>query len=261
MRYQFYTPPFIKKMIWVFVGCFLLQGLMRVILPSPLPDMDLPPGLASAVKQHMFLEFVGLVPDKAVLGGYIWQFFTYMFFHGNLTHLLFNMLAFWMFGSELFVQWRRRFFLTYFFVCGIGAAMFHVLTVYLFFADTDMTHIPTIGASGAIYGILIAYALYFGNRIILFFFIFPMKARTAVLIIGGVELFYSISQTQDGVAHLAHLGGMLVGYLFLKNRNWWDKLSRKRYQRQRDKLKDKLKVIIDNTDQWDRDGNNPKTFH
>lgn len=259
---RFYTPPLIKKMIWIFVGCFLFQHAMNLILSGSIPDSGLPPGLANEIRQHLFLEWVGLVPERALLGGYVWQFFTYIFFHGNLTHLLFNLLAFWMFGSELARQWSSRYFLFFFGVCGVGAAFFHVLTTYLFFAHTGMPHIPTVGASGAIYGILMAYALLFGERLILFFFIIPMKARTAVLVIGGIELFYSVTQTQDGVAHLAHLGGMLVGYIFLKHNNWWNQWRMRRYQNKRDKLKEKLKVIIDNTDKWGGgNGDDTHTFH
>jgi membrane associated rhomboid family serine protease len=266
MMQRFQTPPFIKKMIWLFVGCFLIQGLMNVILVSPVPTTEgFAPELSQAITQHYFLEIVGLVPQKALLEGYVWQFFTYMLFHGNMTHLLFNMLALWMFGSELCLHWKPKYFTFYFLICGIGSAMFHVLSTYLFFADTTMQLIPTIGASGAIYGILMAYAIFFGNRMILFFFIFPMRAKTAVLIIGGIELFYSITQTQDGVAHLAHLGGMAVGYLFLKYKDWGQRFRYKRYQNQRSKLKDKLRVIVDNEKDWgggnDNNDDDPTVFH
>lgn len=246
-------------MIWVFLGCFLIQGFMQRFLPPPsIEGME---DMALLVHHNVFLNYFGLVPHNLVTKGYIWQLVTYLFFHGNLTHLLFNILAFWMFGSELCKHWRNRYFLKYFFLCGIGAAVFHVLTTYTFYPDHIMRFIPTIGASGAIYGILMAYALIFGNRTILFFFIFPMKARTAVIIIGGLELYYSIFETSDGVAHLAHLGGMLAGYLYLRSGDFMHRLKMGRYKRSRSKLKDKLRVIVDNTKKRGKGDDDPPTFH
>ncbi len=251
MNMKIVTPPLIKKMNWIFVGCFLAEFFLSRLLGS---------GNASVIH-----PWFGLVPHKVVSFGAIWQLVTYLFFHGNLTHLLFNMLAFWMFGSELCQRWSKAMFLKFFFACGVGSGLFHVLTTYIFFADGAQPYIPTIGASGAIYGILMAYALLFGERMILFFFIFPMRARTAVLIIGGIEVFYSISQTQDGIAHLAHLGGMLAGYLYLRMGTLKHKVALWRYQKERDKLKSRLKVIVDNTKRkkkgWKDDQSSDDTIH
>lgn len=258
MRFQFYTPPLVKKMIWVFVGCFVAQHLLAGLFSAP-------GFLSGAPRTSGFLYVFGLVPHRALLEGYVWQFGSYLFFHGNLTHLLFNILAFWMFGSELCTTWKNRFFLVFFFACGVGAGIFHVITTYIFFPNSVVPYIPTIGNSGAVYGILMAYALTFGNRMILFFFLFPMKARTAVLIIGAIELFYSIGQTSDGIAHLAHLGGMLVGFILLRWERFWYKFKMARYQRQRKKLKDKLRVIVDQSrkenDKDNNDNNHSKTYH
>jgi membrane associated rhomboid family serine protease len=262
-RTQFHTPPLIKKMIWVFLVCFGLQTVFQGLLPNP--KLDSLDHLALMIHHNPFLDIFGLVPHNVFAKGYVWQLITYMFFHGNLTHLLFNLLAFWMFGSELVMKWEGKQFMKFFLVCGLGAGIFHLATTYLFFYDSVTRFIPTVGASGAIYGILMAYALLFGNRMILFFFVFPMKARTAVLIIGAIEIYYSITATSDGIAHLAHLGGMAVGYLYLRFSHLHYSFQMWKYQKSRDKLRKRLKVIVDNT-QKRRDGSpgddpNSSTFH
>jgi membrane associated rhomboid family serine protease len=153
----------------------------------------------------------GLQPPMVFQGLAVWQLVTYMFLHatGWLTHLLLNMLMLWMFGTEVERLWGTRTFLRYYFICGVGAA----LVTCLVFWNSN-----TIGASGAVFGVMLAYAMAFPRRQILFWFIFPMQARSFVLLCVGIELF-SLMGLQDGVAHTAHLGGMLFGYLYLK-RAW-----------------------------------------
>ena len=154
----------------------------------------------------------GLTPVMVYRGPYLWQLVTYMFLHstGWLSHLLLNMLMLWMFGTEVEKGWGTRLFVRYYFICGIGAG----ITTFLF----NLPFYPsstTIGASGAIFGVMLAYGLMFPNRQILFWFIFPMRAISFVLLCAGIEMF-SLLSLQDGGAHLAHLGGMLFGYLYLK---------------------------------------------
>ena len=158
-----------------------------------------------------FIYLFGLVPPLITQKLYIWQFVTYMFLHGSFWHLFFNMFALYIFGTELEMHWGAKKFLTYYFITGIGSG----LCAYFF------TDVPTIGASGAIYGLLLAYGMTFPNRLLLVFFVFPMKAKYFVIIFGIIELFLSIQGTSDGIAHIAHLGGMLFGllYLWLHNRN------------------------------------------
>jgi membrane associated rhomboid family serine protease len=141
----------------------------------------------------------------------VWQLFTYMFLHSPdyLFHLLLNMLMLWMFGTQVEQAMGTRAFLRYYFLCGIGAG----LTTCLVFRDS-----LTVGASGAIFGVMLAYAMLFPNRQILFWFIFPMRAPSFVLLCAAIELF-ALMGLQDGVAHSAHLGGMLFGYLYFK-RAW-----------------------------------------
>jgi membrane associated rhomboid family serine protease len=158
---------------------------------------------------YRLIEPFGLTPTL-VKKGYIWQIFTYMFLHGGLFHLFFNMFALWMFGPPIEQQWGTRQFVKYYFYTGIGAGIF------TFVLSINST-IPTIGASGAIFGILVAYALLFPDSIIYLWFLFPVKAKYLVIFFGILELIASINYTPDGIGHFAHLGGMVVGYLYLKS--------------------------------------------
>jgi membrane associated rhomboid family serine protease len=157
---------------------------------------------------------LGLSPQVVFRDWAVWQPVTYMFLHSTrgLSHILFNMLALWMFGTELERTWGTRFFTKYYFVTGIGAA---ASTLLLSLFIPDIYYSTTVGASGAIYGLLIAYAMYFPHRII-YYIIFPIPARVFVTIMGFIALWSSIGGSDGGVAHTAHLGGLVVGYLYLK---------------------------------------------
>jgi membrane associated rhomboid family serine protease len=159
--------------------------------------------------------YLGLRPAD-VIGGQVWQPFTYMFLHGGFFHILFNMLALWMFGVELERMWGSRFFTKYYFVTGLGAA---ATTLVLSFLPgsfgNQLYQSLTIGASGAVYGVLLAYALYFPHRPIYMYFVFPIPAKYFVMIIGAISLLSSLGGP-SGVAHFAHLGGLAAGYLYLK---------------------------------------------
>jgi membrane associated rhomboid family serine protease len=161
--------------------------------------------------------YLGFRPFAIVQQLWIWQPFTYMFLHGGLFHLLFNMLALWMFGVTLERTWGPQFFLKYYFVTGLGAAATtFILSLLPFGFSAHMYYSVTIGASGAIYGLLLAFAMYFPNRPIYMYFLFPVPAKYFVMIIGAIALLLSISDTRGGVAHVAHLGGLVVGYLYLR---------------------------------------------
>jgi membrane associated rhomboid family serine protease len=127
------------------------------------------------------------------------------------------MLALWMFGVELERMWGSRFFTKFYFVCGIGAAAVQTLVSFLPIESLQQVYYAqTIGASGAIYGVLLAYAMYFPNRPIYMYFFFPVPAKYFVMIMGGVSLLSSLQGTGGGIAHTTHLGGLLAGYLYLK---------------------------------------------
>jgi len=159
---------------------------------------------------------LGLQPVSVIHELRVWQLVTYMFLHGGLLHILFNMLFLWMFGTELERTWGTRFFLKFYFVTGIGAAILTVLFALLPFTISQQIYgATTIGASGAIYGLLMAYGLYFPNRPIYMYFLFPVPARIFVWILGAIA-FYASLAGGGGVANATHLGGLLVGYVYLK---------------------------------------------
>ena len=140
-----------------------------------------------------------------------WQVITYAFLHASLTHLLFNMLGLWSFGSDLERVWGRRRFIAYYLTCVVTAAV----TQLVFTSLMGSTH-PTVGASGGVFGLLLAYAMLFPHRTVMLLFPpIPMKAPIFAVVYGAIELFLGVSGTQEGVAHFAHLGGMLGGFLLL----------------------------------------------
>lgn len=150
----------------------------------------------------------GLVP-RLFWHGMFWQPVSYMFLHGGFIHLLFNMFVLWMFGGPLESVWGSKRFTTYYFICGIGAGVLNA-------AIMPNSPIPTVGASGAIYGLLLAFGMMFPEQMIFLWFLFPIRAKYFVIIIGGIELFTALSQPNSPVAHFAHLGGMLFGFIYLK---------------------------------------------
>ena len=168
--------------------------------------------------------YLGLVPILIWQKYFLWQLFTYNFLHGGISHLIFNLLALWMFGGELENYWGPRKFLGYFLFCGIGAGICTVVfTPYQF--------IPVIGASGAIYGILLAFGWLFPNRLIYIYFLFPIPAKYMVIIFGLIELFSSSSGTGGGIAHLTHLGGLLFGIFYMAYPIIRQKIRREYYKR------------------------------
>jgi membrane associated rhomboid family serine protease len=159
----------------------------------------------------------GLRPMEVRESFWLWQLVSYMFLHGSLLHILFNMLALWMFGAELERIWGSNEFLKFYFVTGTGAGILTVLFSFLpFDFSQQLYYSNVIGASGAIYGLLLAYALYFPHRPIYMYFVFPVPARIFVLIMGAIAFYESLSPSNGGIANATHLGGLLVGYLYLK---------------------------------------------
>jgi membrane associated rhomboid family serine protease len=153
-----------------------------------------------------------LIPAM-VMHGAVWQLFTYLFLHstGDFFHILFNMLALWMFGAPVEETWGTKRFLQYYFICGVGAGICVVLADVMFANPYQ----ATIGASGAIYGLLLAFGMMFPNQTVLMSFLFPIKAKYMVMIFGAIA-FLSSFQTGSAVSNLAHLGGMLFGFVYMK---------------------------------------------
>jgi membrane associated rhomboid family serine protease len=167
---------------------------------------------------RIIVDELGLNPFLFLREWRLWQPVTYMFVHDprSIFHILFNMLGLWLIGTELERIWGTRYFLKFYFVTGIGAGLLTVAFALLPFGFARQVYGSNIiGASGAIYGLLLAYALYFPNRPIYMYFLFPIPAKYFVLILGAIA-FYSSLGTTGGVANATHLGGLAVGYIFLK---------------------------------------------
>jgi membrane associated rhomboid family serine protease len=165
------------------------------------------------------IEWLGLLPAFVFERFWIWQPVTYMFVHGELFHLLFNMLALWMFGVDLERRWGTRFFVRFYLVAGIGAAATTLLVALLPFGfAAPLYGSVTVGASGAIYGLLVGFAMTYPNRPILVFLLFPLPARFAVMLFGAISFYASITEPLGGIAHATHLGGLVAGYLYLAGR-------------------------------------------
>lgn len=168
--------------------------------------------------------YFGLVPLLIWKKYFLWQLFTYIFLHGGFSHILFNLLALWMFGGELENYWGPRKFLFYFFFCGVGAGICTVIF-------SPYQSVPTIGASGAIYGLLLAFGWLFPNRLIYIYFLFPIPAKYFVIIFGLIEFFASVGGAGGGVAHLTHLGGLLFGLFYMAYPPIRQKIRREYYKR------------------------------
>ena len=200
MRFQFQSDPgqfsykpalftdAIKILVSVNFGIFLLQTVART--------------------EGLFFPLFGLVPKMVWSEFMIWQPFTYLFFHGGIWHVLINMFVLWMFGSELERLWGKEHFLKFYFVTGVGAGL-----VTMIFGLNSMT--PIVGASGAVYGVLLAYGLTYPNRTVYLYGIIPIKSLWFVIGIGVIAFMSSFDNVSQ-ISHLTHLSGMMIGYLMLK---------------------------------------------
>lgn len=209
-RYRFSfgqgLTPAIKNLMIAMGVVFLVQQMLRMT------SIDL--------YVYYFLNYFALDPEKVWNQYFIWQLFTYIFLHGDFFHILFNLFSLWMFGGELESYWGSKRFLFYFFFCGIGAGIFTVL----------LSPYPVIGASGAIYGILLAFGWLFPNRPIYMYFLFPIPAKYMVVIFGLIE-FFSSGSVAGGVAHLTHLGGLVFGFFLMAYPTIRQKIRREYYKR------------------------------
>lgn len=204
------TPPVVKNII--IANCVAL--LATTLLPAG---------------EELIARFALFNVESSFFHSY--QIFTYMFLHGGISHLFFNMFALWMFGRQLEYELGSQRFFTYYMVCGVGAALLqlgvgyaeyqHALAAGGMQSAMHLLYVPTVGASGAVFGLLLAYGVLHPNNVIML--IFPpiaLKAKWFVLIYGLLELFFGLSGYQSGVAHFTHLGGMLWGLGLLY---WWRK--------------------------------------
>jgi len=207
-------PPGVRLILIVNAGVFLVFNLLLQ-------------GLRPFVYDWLALTSSG------VLHGKIWQVATYMFLHGDFFHLFWNMFVVFMFGGAVEKAWGREAFLRYFLITGIGSGI--VWTVFQLGGT-----IPTIGASGAVYAILLAFGMLYPNSTILLFFILPVKTKYFVAFMIGTAALFSMQNQHDGTAHLIHLAGAVIGYFYIKKRLDFSPLV-DRYRRWR--MRRKLSVI------------------
>lgn len=192
----FYTPLGVKWLVIVNSAIFVLYFFCM--------QFDVAQG---------FFRLLPLQPLFVVKMFFFWQPVTYLFLHADFGHIIFNMLSLWFFGKDLEITWGTRRFLQFYFLCGVGAA-FCVILANALVGDMRSS---TVGASGAIYGLLMAFGILFPDRTVYYFF-FPIKAKYLVLISGAVAFMMSFAGSSSGVSHVAHLGGMIFGYAYLKTK-------------------------------------------
>ena len=162
------------------------------------------------IKYEAFSTF-GLVPSKFFNNLNLWQPITYMFLHGSILHILFNMLVLWMFGKELESILGNNKFLEYYFICGVGSGIVTLIFNY-------NSYIPVVGASGAIYGLFTAYAILYPDRNVYFYFLLPIKIKYLLIILTGISLFSILIQSNSSISHITHLSGIIIGFLYF-NKN------------------------------------------
>jgi rhomboid family protein len=223
-----YFPRAVKTLCIACISVFLLQELSRLIYG--------PAGWA------FWIDWFGLSPYAATHGLRFWQPFTYLFLHDGILHILLNLLYLAMFGADLEHTWGAKRFYIYFFLCGVGAGVIDIIVKLILDPHGMGTAlIPTIGCSGAIYGILLANAVLLPHRRV---WMFPLPVtvsmRIFVIIMGAIEFFGTIGSTGDNISHICHLGGMLVGYIYLRRGshlyNWRNVLTDWKQRRLRKKF-------------------------
>ena len=209
------------------------------------------------------VSWFALVPKRVVLDFAVWQLVTYSFLHADVMHLFLNLLLLVFVGSELETLWGRKRFLRFFFFCVVsGGAAYLLMTAFA----TSRMHVPMVGASAGIYGLLVAYGILFSERVLLFMMLFPMKAKQFVWILALVEFMTSFFSPSGGLSSVAHLGGMAGGFFYLWGFAWFARRKRQmaegHLQKQRDKRH--LKLVVGRGDRDDDPGSSgggPKTWH
>jgi len=189
-------PPVIKNLL-ILNGLFFLA---QFVAAETLASSSL---LASVLNQMPLYP-----PGTSGPNFWPWQLVSYSFLHGSFGHLFFNMFALWMFGVQVENRWGSQRFVFFYFACVVGAAVTHLAFV--------SSAIPTVGASGGVYGILLAFGMMFPNQPIYIWFLFPIKSKWLVTGFGALELYSAVTGTQAGVANFAHLGGMVIGFFLIQ---------------------------------------------
>lgn len=239
LGYSFGPPltPMVKKLIIITSAVFLLTYVPVQIFHSVIFDYP--------------YAWFALQPELVIHRLFLWQLFTYLFLHGGWFHIIFNMFALWMFGSDLESLWGARKFLTFYFVTGVGAGIMDVLLNTLFHPSIPSA---TIGCSGAVYGLLLAYGMLFPDRMIYLYMIIPIKAKWFVVIMGGIEFVSSFGGPGSGISHFAHLGGMLFGYLYLRGWSGPYRLQQQYNDWRRAQARKKFEVYMRDQEKKDKHG-------
>ncbi len=199
----------VKAIMIINAGVFVLQKISNLFFPG-------------VIESIFGLSYIGFIYELK-----LWQLFTYMFLHGSFIHIFFNLFALWMFGGELEQRWGRKIFIQYYLFSGIGAGIFIMLMNFYIFNHYGSSY-PTIGASGAIYGILLAYGMTWPNREVLLYFIIPIKMKYLVIAFGIIEFISTISSAMGAggaISHIGHVGGLISGFLFIIYKNRKEKKS------------------------------------
>ncbi len=224
--------PGVKWLMILNGAVFLVQQIAGLIIPNG-------------------MEFIfGISHDGFINKFMIWQPLTYMFLHGGWMHIFFNLLGIWMFAGELEIVWGRTKFIRYYILSGIGAGLFIALMNYIAFVNFGSSAV-TIGASGALYAILLAYAILWPDREVLLYFLFPIKIKYLVLAFGLMEFFGTLSSTAGtggNISHIGHLGGIISGFIlirFMRNSSFPKKQGISFFEKfkKKNRLNNKKKVI------------------
>ncbi len=196
-----FFPPVIKNLLIINVAVFFVQMLGGQIAVSRGISLE-----------EVIIKYFALIPVDGLgnISFYPWQLITYQFLHGGFGHIFFNMFALWMFGMEIENSWGSKKFLYYYLLCGIGAGLSHLFISPLLGGGNA----PTIGASGAIYGVLIAFGLIYPNRYIFLYFFIPVKAKYLITFFIILQILL-VGDMSSSIAYLAHLGGALTGFIFI----------------------------------------------
>jgi membrane associated rhomboid family serine protease len=236
VAYSFGPPltPMVKRLIIITSAVFVLTYIPEVMFGWGMP-----------------FALFALRPDDVLRRFYVWELVSYLFLHWGFFHIIFNMFALWMFGSDLERLWGRKEFLFYYFLTGIGAGVLDVLLNALFPSGVPTA---TLGASGAIYGLLLAYGVLFPDRPIYLYLLIPIKAKWFVVIMGVIEFVSSFSAPGSGVSHVAHLGGMLFGFLYLRGSSLPYRLELRYQEWRRARLRREFEVYARKQEKKDKAG-------
>jgi len=212
--------PVVKQLIIITAAAFVLTFLPAQIFGWALP-----------------YAWLSLRPYDITHNLLIFQLVTYLFLHGGFFHVVFNLFALWMFGSDLEALWGPKRFLFYYFLTGVGAGVLNVLL-------EPSSLMATIGCSGAVYGLLLAYGMLFPDRPIFLWMIIPLKAKWFVAIIGLIEFVSSFGMPGSGISHVAHLGGMLFGFLYLRGKDFPHRFQLRYQEWRRAQLRRRFEVYM-----------------